>query len=134
MKAVVLIFFLCLFGCASNAPPPLDTQEFFTSRVSEGGETQFAFGLTWQGDPSFMQEQRESISKPQRALDNRQLNTANRDRRSNKLDNQRKLALEDEAADKLQAQIHRRDLCKNGHKVEQVVWEVGRIRLMGHCL
>lgn len=131
---LLLVFSLCLVGCASKDALPLQTEEFFTSRVNDVGKTQFAFGLAWQMEQGMRQAPDENYVRHTAAADSPPFRGGDRDARPPRLDKQSKLQLEDQAAEKLQAQIANRALCENGHKVEQVIWEVGRIRLMGHCL
>jgi hypothetical protein len=136
MNAVVLLFIISLFlaACASNEPLPLQTEEFFTSRINDAGKTQFAFGLAWKMDEDMPEEQGQNHVRRPPTGDSPKFNGADRGPGNNQLDKQSKLQLEDQAAEKLQAQIDKRQLCDNGHEVEQVIWEVGRVRLMGHCL
>jgi hypothetical protein len=138
MNAVALLiifsFSLSLIACSSSETPPLQTQEFFTSRVNDGGKTQFAFGLTWEMQQGMREEQSGQEARQRVRDDSPQFSGRDRGVGRYQLDKQIKLQLEEQAAEKLQAQIDRRELCENGHKVEQVIWEVGRIRLMGHCL
>ena len=136
MKVVVLIIIISLglAGCSSSEVSPLNTQEYFTSRVNELGKTQFAFGLSWQMGDDFIRDRNAPRERQQDNIERRLHRPGDKALQDNHLDKQSKLQLEDQAAAKLQTQIDKRKLCENGHRVEQVVWEVGRIRLMGHCL
>jgi hypothetical protein len=122
-------------GC-SSAPEPIQTIERFSSRVDEGGLTQFAYVISWQDSqlhPSFTSQAKtpsrrpEQGQKPQARRDN--------DRRfAHRADNETKLELEDKAALGLSNRLKNEGLCDKGHAIQQVIWENGRIRLMGNCL
>lgn len=133
--AALVFAILFLTACVSNAPKPIDTSEHFTSQVNAQGEVQFAFGLKWLNDI------------PQQALrsgQGREADVRNDIRQGRFADgeterfnqqpsNQTKLMLEEKAATKLQKTLEKNQLCPHGYKVEQVIWESQRIRLMGRC-
>lgn len=112
----------------------METKEFFTSRINDNGQTQFAFGLEWMANPEGMQTEKMPLDKQGNAPQDPQRFARQKNLYSAQIDKQAKLALEDQAARQLASQINKRQICENGHKVEQVIWEMRRIRLMGHCL
>lgn len=133
---ITSIGLLVLTACAS-APEPIQTIERFSSRVDDAGLTQFAYGISWQNsqlDPSFTNE----AKTPDRRSDQRQnseLARRNNDRRfAHQADKETKLELEDKAALGLSDKLKNQGLCAKGHAIQQVIWENGRIRLMGNCL
>ncbi len=121
---ITSIGLLVLTACAS-APEPIQTIERFSSRVDDAGLTQFAYGISWQNsklDPSFTNEAK-TPARP------------NNDRRfAHQADKETKLELEDKAALGLSDKLKNQGLCAKGHAIQQVIWENGRIRLMGNCL
>lgn len=125
-----------LTACAS-APEPIQTVERFSSRVDDGGETQFAYGIAWKNsqlDPSFT----SGVNTPARRQDKRKMalsaTRGNDGRFAQRADKETKLELEDKAALGLSNKLKKQGLCAKGHVIEQVIWENGRIRLMGNCL
>ena len=138
---VTLLIFLN--ACASNSPEPIKTTEHFTSRVDESGELQFAFGLLWQNsqvDPAFNNSNSNSNNDAKPAPNRRnkdhslEPSTRRTSRFGQQPNNETKLDLEDLAALSLAKRLKKEALCVNGYKVEQVIWENQRIRLMGVCL
>jgi opacity protein-like surface antigen len=125
-----------LAACAS-APEPIQTVERFNSREDDAGLTQFAYGISWQNsqlDPSFTSEAKTPARRPDQRQTNELARRDNDRRFAHQADKETKLELEDKAALGLSNKLKNQGLCAKGHAIQQVIWENGRIRLMGNCL
>jgi hypothetical protein len=132
-----LFCLLTLHGCAGTDIKPIETVESFESRIDKNGQTQFAFGLRWKNShiPASNPISRENSSN--RRNNNNvtdRIPRNNNSRLAAQVDKQTKLELEDKAAASLAQKLKQEQLCEKGHTLEQVIWEEGRIRLMGYCL
>ncbi|MFT4995250.1 MAG: hypothetical protein ACI965_002299 [Paraglaciecola sp.] len=130
-----------LLAACANAPEAINTVERFSSRVDDAGDTLFAYGIAWKNsqlEPSFTHRPPPSVRRQGRdntaeSADRR--NDHSNDRRfAQRPDKKTKLELEDKAALGLRNKLENQRLCAMGHVIDQVIWENGRIRLMGSCL
>lgn len=133
-RAALVFAILLMPACASNEPKPIETSAHFTSQINPLGVMEFAFGLKWLNDmpqePLRTNQGREADGH--NGLRQRRF-SGDDDRFNQQPDNQTKLELEDKAAKNLQKILEKKQLCPHGYKVEQVIWEYQRIRLMGTC-
>jgi hypothetical protein len=122
---------LLVSACASNTPPIM-TDEKFDSRLTEKGQTEFVYGISWQNtsQESLFRDGRTEIKRPK--VDDRFLQE-----RPNRLaiqaNNQTKLDLEDQAAQALKRRLVKEQLCTKGYEISNVIWKAESIRLLGYC-
>jgi hypothetical protein len=122
---------LLVSACASNKPPIM-TDEKFDSRLTDKGQTEFVYGISWQNtsQESLLRDGRTKIKRPR--ADERFLQE-----RPNRLDiranNQTKLDLEDQAAQALKRRLVKEQLCIKGYEISNVFWKAESIRLLGYC-
>lgn len=127
----ILGFGLLVSACASNTPPIM-TDEKFDSRLTEKGQTEFVYGISWQNtsQESLFRDGRTEIKRPK--TDDRFLQ-----KRPNRLamqaNNQTKLDLEDQAAQALKRRLVKEQLCAKGYEISNVIWKAESIRLLGYC-
>jgi hypothetical protein len=108
------------------------TDEKFDSRITDKGQTEFVYGISWQNtsQESLLRDGRKDIKRPQ--IDERFLQE-----RPNRLamqaNNQTKLDLEDQAAQALKRRLKKEQLCAKGYEISNVFWKADSIRLLGFC-
>jgi hypothetical protein len=122
---------LLVSACAGHTPPIM-TDEKFDSRLTDKGQTEFVYGISWQNtsQESLLRDGRKEIKRPQ--TDERFLQE-----RPNRLamqaNNQTKLDLEDQAAQSLKRRLVTEQLCAKGYEISNVIWKADSIRLLGYC-
>ena len=122
---------LLVSACAGHTPPIM-TDEKFDSRLTDKGQTEFVYGISWQNtsQESLLRDGRKEIKRPQ--TDERFLQE-----RPNRLamqaNNQTKLDLEDQAAQSLKRRLVKEQLCAEGYEISNVIWKAESIRLLGYC-
>jgi hypothetical protein len=127
----ILSISLLVSACASNTPSIM-TDEKFDSRITDKGQTEFVYGISWQNtsQESLLRDGRKDIKRPQ--IDERFLQE-----RPNRLamqaNNQTKLDLEDQAAQALKRRLKKELLCAKGYEISNVIWKADSIRLLGFC-
>ena len=128
---------LFVLGACVSAPEPIQTVERFSSRMNDMGQTQFAYGISWKNsqlDPSFTNAVKTPVKRAERREKLEGVPRGKDRRFAHQADKHTKLELEDKAALGLSNKLKTEGLCAQGHVIEQVIWENGRIRLMGNCL
>lgn len=122
---------LSITACASNTPSIM-TDEKFDSRVTDKGQTEFVYGISWQNtsQESLLRDGRTQI-KRSRTDDNFSQDRPNR--LAIQANNQTKLDLEDQAAQALQRKLEKEQLCAKGYEISNVIWKADSIRLLGYC-
>ncbi|PKG97109.1 hypothetical protein [Paraglaciecola sp. MB-3u-78] len=127
----ILSISLLVSACASNTPTIM-TDEKFDSRLTDKGQTEFVYGISWQNtsQESLLRDGRKEIKRPQtdeiflQERPNRLAMQAN---------NQTKLDLEDQAAQALKRRLVKEQLCAKGYEISNVIWKAESIRLLGYC-
>jgi hypothetical protein len=125
------LFSLLVSACASNTPPIM-TDEKFDSRVTDVGQTEFVYGISWQNtsQESLLRDGRTELKRPRtddlfsKVRPNKIAMQAN---------NQTKLDLEDQAAKALKRRLVKEQLCAKGYEISNVFWKADSIRLLGYC-
>jgi hypothetical protein len=125
------LFSLLVSACASNTPPIM-TDEKFDSRVTDIGQTEFVYGISWQNtsQESLLRDGRTELKRPRtddlfsKVRPNKIAMQAN---------NQTKLDLEDQAAKALKRRLVKEQLCAKGYEISNVFWKADSIRLLGYC-
>jgi hypothetical protein len=127
----VLVISLVVSACANNAPPIM-TDEKFDSRVTDEGQTEFVYGISWQNtsQESLLRDGRTEIKRPE--TDERFLQERP-NRMAIQANNQTKLDLEDQAAQALKRRLVKEQLCAKGYEISNVIWKADSIRLLGYC-
>ena len=127
------VFTISLFvsACANNAPPIM-TDEKFDSRVTDKGQTEFVYGISWQNtsQESLLRDGRTEIKRPK--TDER-FTQQRPSRLAMQASNQTKLDLEDQAAQSLKRRLLKEQLCAKGYEISNVIWKADSIRLLGYC-
>lgn len=108
------------------------TNEKFDSRVTDKGQTEFVYGISWQNtsQESLLRDGRTQIKQPRRD------DTFARQRPKQlaiQANNQTKLDLEDQAAQALKRKLEKEQLCAKGYEISNVIWKADSIRLLGYC-
>ncbi|MFQ3192204.1 MAG: hypothetical protein ACI936_003356 [Paraglaciecola sp.] len=122
---------LLVSACASNTPAIM-TDEKFDSRLTDKGQTEFVYGISWQNtsQESLLRDGRSELKRPK--TDDRFL-PARPNRLSMQANNQTKLDLEDQAAQALNRRLVKEQLCAKGYEISNVIWKAESIRLLGYC-
>ena len=122
---------LLVSACASHTPPIM-TDEKFDSRLTDKGQTEFVYGITWQNtsQESLLRDGRTKIKRPK--TDERFLKESP-NRLAMQANNQTKLDLEDQAAQALKRRLSKEQLCIKGYEISNVFWKAESIRLLGYC-
>ena len=122
---------LLVSACASHTPPIM-TDEKFDSRLTDKGQTEFVYGITWQNtsQESLLRDGRTKIKRPR--TDERFLQESP-NRLAMQANNQTKLDLEDQAAQALKRRLSKEQLCIKGYEISNVFWKAESIRLLGYC-
>jgi hypothetical protein len=127
----VLAVSLLLSACVTSTVPIM-TDEKFDSRITDKGQTEFVYGISWRNtsQESLLRDGRKELKRPK-------TNKRFLQDRPNRLDiqanNQIKLELEDQAAQALQLKLKKEQLCANGYEINNVLWKADSIRLLGYC-
>ncbi|MGS2720857.1 hypothetical protein [Paraglaciecola aestuariivivens] len=131
VKAILLV--MSLSACAGNQAPEILTDEKFSTRITEQGQTEFVYGLSWKNtsQASLLRDGRQEIERPKR---DREYFPVKQDRMALQANNQTKLDLEDQAANALKQKLTQQKLCAKGYEITDVLWKEQNIRLLGHCL
>jgi hypothetical protein len=129
LKALAIC--LLVSACATNKPPIM-TDEKFDSRISDKGQTEFVYGISWQhtSKESLLRDGRTEIKRPR---ENKRFLEKSPDRMAIQANNQTKLDLEDQAAEALQRRLLKEQLCTQGYEISNVIWKADSIRLLGYC-
>jgi hypothetical protein len=108
------------------------TDEKFDSRLTDKGQTEFVYGISWQNtsQKSLLRDGRKEIKRP-KIDDNFAQNRP--DRLAVQANKQTKLDLEDQAAKALQQRLTKEQLCTQGYEISDVFWKADSIRLLGYC-
>ena len=108
------------------------TDEKFDSRVTDKGQTEFVYGISWQktSQESLLRDGRTEINRPR---ENNRFSPERPDRLAIQANNQTKLDLEDQAAEALQNKLIKEQLCAKGYEISNVIWKADSIRLLGYC-
>jgi hypothetical protein len=127
----ILTISLLVSACARHAPPIM-TDEKFDSRVTDKGQTEFVYGISWQNtsQESLLRDGRTKIKRlktDERFLQERP------NRLAMQANNQTKLDLEDQAAQGLKQRLVKEQLCAEGYEISNVFWKAESIRLLGYC-
>lgn len=142
--SVSLLIILC--GCSVTPPPPIMTDEKFSTRVTDQGIIQFVYGISWRhtSEASLLINQPDSVKNSNRRARSSERSQRNGEHRGfaefpqNRLslqaNNLTKLELEDKAALALNKRLSKEKTCDNGYDIEQVIWKADNIRLVGFCL
>ena len=128
---------LVVLAACTSTPEPIQTVERFNSRVDDKGLTQFAYGISWKNsqlDSSFTRGTNKATKRSGKRDGAEAALRVNDKRFAQLAGKETKLELEDKAALGLSNKLKNKGLCANGHVIKQVIWENGRIRLMGNCL
>jgi hypothetical protein len=127
----VLAISLLVSACAINKPPIM-TDEKFDSRVTDKGQTEFVYGISWQNtsQESLLRDGRTEIKQPKT---NDRFAQQRPSRFAMQANNQTKLDLEDQAAQALQLRLVKEQLCAEGYEISNVIWKADSIRLLGYC-
>jgi hypothetical protein len=127
----ILTINLLVSACASNTPPIM-TDEKFDSRLTDEGQTEFVYGISWQNTSreSLLRDGRTEIMRAK--TDERFLNKKPY-RLAMQANNQTKLELEDQAAQALKGRLLKEKLCAKGYEISNVIWKADSIRLLGYC-
>ncbi|MFT5925253.1 MAG: hypothetical protein ACI9LE_002259 [Paraglaciecola sp.] len=122
---------LLVSACASNTPPIM-TDEKFDSRLTDKGQTEFVYGISWQNtsQESLLRDGRSEIKRPK--TDDRFLQERP-NRLAMRANNQTKLDLENQAAQALKRRLVKEQLCAKGYEISNVFWKAESIRLLGYC-
>lgn len=131
VSLTVLSISFLLSACASNTPAIM-TDEKFDSRITDKGQTEFVYGISWKdtSQASLLRDGRQEI---QRSKDNDRFLLEKPDRFAIQANNQTKLDLEDQAAEALKARLSKEKLCAKGYEISDVIWKADSIRLLGYC-
>jgi len=131
VSLTVLSISFLLSACASNTPPIM-TDEKFDSRVTDKGQTEFVYGISWKdtSQASLLRDGREEIQRPK---EKNRFSVETPDRFAMQANNQTKLDLEDQAAEALKARLSKEKLCAKGYEISNVIWKADSIRLLGYC-
>jgi hypothetical protein len=126
-KIITLSVLSLLSACAAkpDAPKYQIEDEKFYQRGVDGGRTEFVFIVTVAPTPEFKFEKGEPSSR--RELE--KFAEHERVEDSPAL----KIQLEEEAVERLKKTLHDRQLCRQGHKVDQVYWRDRSVQLRGGC-
>ena len=127
----ILTISLLVSACASHTPPIM-TDEKFDSRLTDKGQTEFVYGISWQNtsQESLLRDGRTKIKRPK--TDERFLKESP-NRLAMQANNQTKLDLEDQAAQGLKQRLVKEQLCAEGYEISNVMWKAESIRLLGYC-
>ena len=108
------------------------TDEKFDSRITDKGQTEFVYGISWQNTSkeSLLRDGRTEIKRPKK---NKRFLEERPDRMAIQANNQTKLDLEDQAAAALQRRLTKEQLCAKGYEISNVIWKADSIRLLGYC-
>lgn len=108
------------------------TDEKFDSRLTDKGQTEFVYGISWQNtsQKSLLRDGRKEIKRPKIDDDFAQ---SRPDRLAVQANKQTKLDLEDQAAKALQQRLKKEQLCTQGYEISDVFWKADSIRLLGYC-
>ncbi|WP_156896393.1 hypothetical protein [Aestuariibacter salexigens] len=121
-----------LVGCVSKPDQVLHYEQFMSSRVNTSGDTEFAFILAWRWDGEFIEKWRDY----QLAADGylRTPRYEARDLLRPTLTTEQRLHIEEDAVRRLPGALRAERLCSDGHRIDDVIWEVKHVRIMGQCL
>ncbi|MFT5838678.1 MAG: hypothetical protein ACI9UT_001173 [Flavobacteriales bacterium] len=127
----LLIFSFLVSACATNTPSIM-TDEKFDSRVTDTGQTEFVYGISWQNtsQESLLRDGRTEVKRPE--IDQR-FSKQSPNRLVIQANNQTKLDLEDQAVKALQKRLVKEKLCTKGYEISNVIWKADSIRLLGYC-
>ncbi|WP_289031722.1 hypothetical protein [uncultured Paraglaciecola sp.] len=108
------------------------TEEKFETRISDNGQTEFVYGISWENtsQESLLRKGRQEIDRPRKDSFNSRSDNQRLDIQAN---NQTKLDLEDRAANTLKLKLEKEQLCLKGYEISNVVWKADNIRLLGYC-
>jgi hypothetical protein len=126
-KLTTLSVLSLLSACASKPPAPkyqIEDEKFYQRGV-DGGRTEFVFIVTVAPTPAFQFEKGEPSSRRELT----QFAEHERVEDSPAL----KIQLEEEADERLKKTLRDRQLCRQGHKVDQVFWRERSVQLRGGC-
>ncbi len=128
---MILVLFGCI-ACVSGSAPPIMTEEKFETRISDNGQTEFVYGISWENtsQESLLRKGRQEIDRPRKDSFNSRSDNQRLDIQAN---NQTKLDLEDRAANTLKLKLEKEQLCLKGYEISNVVWKADNIRLLGYC-
>jgi|TARA_B110000240_G_C13464951_1_gene438361 hypothetical protein len=109
------------------------TDEKFDSRVTDNGQTEFVYGISWQNtsQKSLLRDGRKEIKRPN--TDDR-FSPLGYEKLAIQANKQTKLDLEDQAAQALRRRLVKEQLCAKGYEISDVIWKTDSIRLLGYCL
>jgi hypothetical protein len=130
LKLLVISFLVC--ACATDTPSIM-TDEKFDSRVTDNGQTEFVYGISWQNtsQKSLLRDGRKEIKRPN--TDDR-FSPLGHEKLAIQANKQTKLDLEDQAAQALRRRLVKEQLCAKGYEISDVIWKTDSIRLLGYCL
>lgn len=108
------------------------TDEKFDSRITDKGQTEFVYGISWQNtsEESLLRDGRTELKRPR---SDERFAQQRPNRLAMQANNQTKLDLEDQAAQALQLKLVKEQLCAEGYEISDVIWKADSIRLLGYC-